>query len=274
MNSRKINRVDLKPGSNPNYRTKHTHDNTLAKLQAVEDLSKQVMVGKRIAKKGIKEGTASVYKASQAKKGSWKYKYQDRADIKRFGVDPHAKDGHGRRKQESNWWMMVNLNKAPPPGEQDRMVNAMNYALTHIRNKPIHWGPNGHDKSIFTWGPEVNGVSLEARNVYKRDANRPMTVVTKLELDAPVAEIGPTYKRLHAHFTLSVEHYSMLHLHCKGFGAVFKQLYEEYMDKEGVSKEDTKVRINGSVLVWARLSSQSKHTEWLHKYAAKSQDEQ
>ena len=125
MNSRKINRVDLKPGSAPNYRTKHTHDNTLAKLQAVEDLSKQVMVGKRIAKKGIKEGTASVYKASQAKKGSWKYKYQDRADVKRFGVDPHAKDGHGRRKQESNWWMMVNLNKAPPPGEQDRMVSAM-----------------------------------------------------------------------------------------------------------------------------------------------------
>ena len=43
-------------------RNKHTHDNTLAKLQAVEDLSEQVMVGKRIAKKGIKEGTASVYR--------------------------------------------------------------------------------------------------------------------------------------------------------------------------------------------------------------------
>ena len=95
----------------------------------------------------------------QTKKGSWKYKHQHRADVSRFGVDPHAKDGDGRRLQESNWWMMVNLNKTPPAGEEDRMVRAMNYALPHIRNKPIHWGPNGHDKSIFTWGPDVKGVT-------------------------------------------------------------------------------------------------------------------
>lgn len=204
------------------------------------------------------------------RKGQWKWTHQERANRERLGPDPHTQDGLGRRKQESNWWMMVNLNKKPKTDtDADTMVKAIAYSLSKIRNNPINWGPVP-DASIFKWGPSVGCITDSERKVYQQDALEPTKYIESLEIEAPVAEIGPNKGRLHAHFQLFVTHFSMIHLDCKAFAKIFAKNYADALNRERVPMDSyMRVTEGKSVLIWARLSAQKNAHTWMHKYASK-----
>lgn len=234
-------------------------------------------IGGIVTKEGsVGIGRAEITPGGQIVRGKWKWKYQKKGDAS-VGDDPHLNDGTARREQESNWWMMVNLNKRTKGDANAKlMVGAMSYALTMIKNTPLYWGPN-LSSSIFIWGPKVSSVSEEARAQYQRDRSQPARYIKSLEVRAPKAEVGAVKERLHCHFQLYVTHYSMIHLDTKAFGRIFAMFYNKYLAQNGVkdqSDPDSLRIANGKkVLVWARLSPQKNAHEWMHRYAAKSQDD-
>ena len=227
-----------------------------------------------ISKGSISYGSASRPPIRDYKKGKWKWSHQERSTDMSLGPDPQINDGLGRRLQESNWWMMANLNKRPKDDyESKTMVDAMSYALTKIRNNPSEWGGTP-GSVIFTWGPDrVAHLSDDARAQYKNDGAEPLEYINKLEIEAPTAEIGPVKGRLHVHFQLYVSHWSCIHLDSKGFGKRFKHHYNQYMNKERVAGDShMRIQHDRSVLIWARLTAQKNAHNWMHKYAAKGQD--
>lgn len=119
--------------------------------------------------------------------------------------------GQARRKQESNFFITINPNKAPEPGEEhDQAVRAMEHALRKLAT----------DRAIamyMKFGP----VHAE----YRED--RYADVIHSTEFKSNV-EMGSVMKRVHAHIWLTVHHYSQVQIDVKLLQHWSTQYYNEH----------------------------------------------
>jgi len=157
-------------------------------------------------------GAGSV-KANQA----WKYpngKIQRAQHLLKRGYHDHKDKDLGRRKQESNFMITINTNKAPDPEHQADAEKRLTAVLKRLEDARAM-------SQYFIFGP-----SAETGYNYQKD--KFTDVIEDVEFKAGV-ETGPQQNRVHAHIWLTVHHYSQIQVN----GHVVAQITKDIFNSAG-----------------------------------------
>ena len=132
-------------------------------------------------------------------KQAWRYPGGNvvRAPSTRLGsaVYTDPKDpGYARRKQESNFFLTINTNKSPSDEELELGTKHMEAMLARLQEPSalagyIRFGPKDDSYAGDRFGDVIKSVSWNG-----------------------AVETGDTFKRLHAHVWLKIEHYSQIQI--------------------------------------------------------------
>lgn len=203
----------------------------------------------------IQETNVTIQNASfGVKKGqNWKYPW---GVIQRYPTtlingthyyDPKEPTQMPRRKQESNFFITINTNRAPHhhPGQSNEAYKAMEHALDVLKT----------DKAIcacLTFGPKHP-------EHYAKD--KFADVIENVQWSAGV-ETGEVLQRLHAHIWVTIKHYSQIQINRKMMGAIFRDAYN--------SKAPRDLRVNGTPYVSVKLLPQSDFAIIMKQYMQKA----
>ena len=207
----------------------------------------------------VSAGNARVSKVPKVQRGQWKNSMVTRDITKgRDPVDPKL----GRRKQESRYWCLINLNKAAAH-DDEATLEAMRDTLHWIVDKMQHdfrvW------MQIFEFG-EGQRQPAKVAQEFRKDRLKlfnPATVrqvIEHIKVDNFVVERGPKRGRVHCHFKFEVDHWSQLRLNFKEIPNVIMRLWNSRVSGSfpdetqsrmqfGLSKKGTQTR----PLFWAKL---------------------
>ena len=155
--------------------------------------------------------------------------------------------GQARRKQESNFFITINSNKSPEPGESfDVCVRHMEQMLRMLSTETAM-------AQYFKFGP------VDA--TYSED--RYYDVIDNTDWKANV-ETGDKQHRLHAHIWLTVTHYSQIQMNVHALQYLARSYYNE-----GFPLGLSALRIGAKPYVNVRLLPQSDFTTVFRQYIHK-----
>ena len=155
--------------------------------------------------------------------------------------------GQARRKQESNFFITINSNKSPDPGE------TFDVCVAHMEKMLQRLSEEKEMAAYFKFGP------VDA--VYSKD--KFYDVVHNTEWKANV-ETGDVQHRLHAHIWLTVSHYSQIQMNVSMLQHLARQYYNE-----GFPVNLSKLRITAKPYVNVKLMPQSDFTTIMKQYIHK-----
>ena len=167
--------------------------------------------------------------------------------------EDHKDPGQARRKQESNFFLTINSNKAPETPETQRAVNsAMQKMLERLSQEHnlaacMKFGPKN---------PEVYG------------EDKYSAVVHSLDWKAAV-ETGPLMGRVHAHIWLTVTHYSQVQINVQAMMHRARLLYNEELNLMCNGHPPAGLRITALPHVHVKLLPQGNWTEIMRSYIHK-----
>ena len=150
-----------------------------------------------------------------------------------------------RRKQESNFFITLNTNRAPRhyPAVSDAAWTAMQKALEHMKDESVIC-------ACLKFGPK------DSTYVGDKYAD----VIHKVEWKAGV-ETGDTLERLHAHIWLTITHYSQIQINPQMTQHIFKEEYNRHAPKD--------LKISGLPYIQVKLLPQSDFTTIMKQYMHK-----
>ena len=174
-----------------------------------------------VAALSISELKAQAY---DKRTGEWKARANGGRKTQFEGVshelhDHHLDDkgnvAHGRRRQESNYFITLNTNKRAFDMQQD--PKAMEAALNHAFNTRLY--------DVLKFGPIHP-------DTYGQDADHPNAVIESVVTRACI-ERGPVTAALHAHIYLTIVHWSQIQINVPALQFVFKEKYNQLASKRG-----------------------------------------
>ena len=218
----------------------------------------------RIRKDKTQISTQSVdFKAphSAKTKQAWRYPGGQilRAPGLRLGNNDYEdpKDpGQPRRKQESNFFITINSNKAPDRAEEyDFAVKQMERMLEKLSDEKVL-------ATYLRFGPKVDGIQPKAQD-YRLD--KYAEVVHSVDWKAAV-EAGDVMRRVHSHIWLTITHYSQVQINIQMLMHQARKHYNEGMPLDGPMKY---LRMNDFPYVHVKLLPQSDWTSVMRQYIHK-----
>lgn len=150
-----------------------------------------------------------------------------------------------RRKQESNFFITINTNRAPKhhPADSEEAYQAMEDTLTFMADEATIC-------SILQFGPKDATYN----------ADRYADVIDRVEWKAGV-ETGEVLERLHCHIWLTVHHYSQIQINRQMTQHVFRREYNR--------RAPESMKVGGSPYVSVKLLPQSDFTTIMKQYMHK-----
>jgi len=147
-------------------------------------------------------------------KQAWRYPGGNvvRAPSTRLGsaVYTDPKDpGYARRKQESNFFLTINTNKAPVGDELELGTKHLQYMLDRLRDPAVL-------ASYLKFGPKDSSYI----------GDKYSDVVVSVDWNGAV-ETGDVLKRLHAHVWLKITHYSQIQIDVHKLTSVARRYYND-----------------------------------------------
>ena len=129
--------------------------------------------------------------------------------------------GQPRRKQESNFFLTINPNKAPLGDERINAIQAMTECLKELAR-------DEYLAQYLKFGPKVVGKPPQAQD-YRLDKYE--DVIHSVEWQAAGVEIGPTLKRMHSHVWLTISHYSQVQINIHALQYLTRELYNKSLKR-------------------------------------------
>jgi hypothetical protein len=162
-----------------------------------------------------------------------------------------------RRKQESNFFITINSNKAPTEADHtDKVVSHMYKMLETISKEEVI-------ATYLKFGPK--------HKEYEKDLY--MDVIHSVDMKSEV-ETGPTAKRVHAHAWLTITHFSQIQINVQMLQHQVRVAYNKDMP-EGVeiakssNKRRSYLRMTAMPYVHVKLLAQSDWTTIMRQYIHK-----
>ena len=229
----------------------HTHKtNTQEMVKRQSKLTRKVVTTESIDFK-----TPHSAKTKQA----WKYKNNNivrhpTVTINGTPYTDHKDAGEARRKQESNFFITINSNKAPCEAEgQDDVVKAMERVLKHLQEERVL-------ARCIRFGP---------KHPEHYSADKYADVIHSLDFKGAV-ETGDKQKRVHAHIWLTVTHYSQIQLNIQ---MLQHETLTEYNKALSNIRSESKYFIEALPYVCVKLLPQSDWTDVMRQYIHKAMTE-
>ena len=154
--------------------------------------------------------------------------------------------GQPRRKQESNFFITINSNKSPEPGED------YDIGVKHMENMLKHLSTERSMAAYFKFGP------VDKSYMGDKFAD----VIHNVDWKSAI-ETGDTMNRLHAHVWLTVSHYSQIQMNVPILQHEARKAYNEGL---GVRSH---LRITAKPYVHVKLLPQSDWANVMKQYIHK-----
>jgi len=198
-----------------------------------------------------KQDTALTPQHSAKTKQAWRYSGGNivRAPSTRLGsaVYTDPKDpGMPRRKQESNFFLTINTNKAPVGDELELGIKHANKMLARLSAKSAL-------ATYLKYGPKDP--------VYATD--KYADVIKSVSWNGAV-ETGDKQRRLHAHVWLTITHYSQIQINVRMLMQQARKFYNEGLPL------GSSLRITAMPYVHVKLLPQSNWTDVMRQYVHKA----
>lgn len=160
-------------------------------------------------------------------------------------LDPKEPDKKPRRKQESNFFITINTNRAPKhyQAHSARAWKAIEDTLAYMEDQRVIC-------SMITFGPK------DVSYVGDKFAD----VIEKVEWKAGV-ETGEVLERLHCHIWLTVHHYSQIQIN--------RQMTQHIFRREYNNRAPAQLQVRGIPYVSVKLLPQSNFTTIMKQYMHK-----
>ena len=218
---------------------KRVHPTTL------HGLSGTMVQRKRITSEAVDLHPKHSAKTNQA----WKYKGGRivRHASKMINGNPYVDpkdETQARRKQESNFFVTMNTNKAPTDSEITGATYALNQALEDLAQDSML-------ASYLRFGPKTEA--------YETD--KYADVIESVQWKA-AAETGDIAKRLHSQVWLTITHYSQIQIDPKLIGHLFRSRFNHHNKNE-------RLRLTRLPYVHIKLLPQSDWTNVMRQYIHK-----
>lgn len=142
----------------------------------------------------------------------------------KYTDDREADKGLARRKIESNFFLTLSTNKVVWPTYSNDYCAGAELAKQACANTMRDMQKDEHLCDMMVFGPKSAHYQ----------ADKYEDVIEEIEWKAAV-EVGEKQKRLHAHAWLTVHHYSQIQISIPKMSNKFKKLYNEHLEKLGVS---------------------------------------
>ena len=126
----------------------------------------------------------------------------------RYRDHHEGQTGMPRRKQESNFMVTINTNKAPSPERAEEAERRLCFVMSNLSDPKFM-------PAYFIFGPKHP-------EVYGND--RFEDVIANVNFKSDV-ETGPNAGRLHAHFLITVQHYSQIQMNVHMLAAETRRLF-------------------------------------------------
>ena len=212
----------------------------------------------RIAKPTITTQPVDFKPPHSAKtKQAWRYSGNQivRAPSTRLGsavyTDPKD-EGQPRRKQESNFFITINSNKAPTDREHIELgVNAMEKMLERLADERVL-------ATYLKFGPKDPS--------YLDD--KYADVVHSVDWKAAV-ETGDSMHRIHAHIWLTISHYSHVQINVQMLMHLARQAYNSHIPLHVPIGGKSELRMTDMPYVHVKLLPQSDWTDVMRQYIHK-----
>ena len=210
----------------------------------------------------ISAGNPAISTGPHIQRGQWKKGLAQRKPWRPDFYDPvegpQAK--LGRRRQESRYWCLINLNKTYGDEDNAAMMSTALYDIVHnMKTNPRVW------VQIFEFGagkrqPEHVAKKYQADRI--KLLTSPKDIIESISVDDFVVERGQKKGRVHCHFKFEVIHYSQLRLNFARIPDILGKMWGEHVSGQtfdgsahtekmtyGLSREGKQTR----PLFWARL---------------------
>jgi hypothetical protein len=209
----------------------------------------------------VSAGNPRISNMPHVQRGQWKKGLVERVPWRSDFNDP-VDPNLGRRKQESRYWCLINLNKT---GRDDTTLHAMESQLhAMVEQMRTNWKVW---LQIFEFGKGARQPdSIKQR--YASDVRRLMhagtirDVIDRIEVKNFVVERGARQGRVHCHFKFEIFHNSQLRLNYKRMPDIRARMWNSNVDRNfaHMAVED-RARVAYAVrngrqtrpLFWARL---------------------
>ena len=189
------------------------------------------------AKQAWKYAGGSIVRSPELTINGTKYTDHDR---------PGQQSGLARRKQESNFFITINSNKAPSTAyEIDAALKAMDHMLVALSKEKVL-------ATYLKFGPK--------HDHYHED--KYADVVAGIDWKA-ASETGPNLGKVHSHIWLTISHYSQIQINVQMLMYQAKRLYNANV----LLKED---QISRQPYVHIKLLPQSNWTDVMRQYIHKA----
>lgn len=184
-------------------------------------------------------------------------------------VDPKSKGGEElpRRKQESNFFLTINTNKAPGGDLLDVGIKHMEAMLNYLSEETVM-------ASYLKFGPKDDS--------YIED--KFADVIHSIDWKGAV-ETGDSLKRLHAHVWLTITHYSQIQINVQMLMHLARKAYNKYTTEQrnasGTARKvyveeelpfGSPIRIQDNPYVHVKLLPQSDWTTVMRQYIHKGME--
>lgn len=158
-----------------------------------------------------------------------------------------------RRKQESNFFITLNSNRACDGGElASSGKQCMKQALQNLAK-------DEYLRQYIKFGPKTP-------EVYKNDCYD--DVIQKIDWTAAV-ELGDQMQRLHCHIWLTVHHYSQVQINCPVLQHLFKEEYNSIVNETLSGGLAQGLVINNNPYIQVKLLPSSDWSEVMKQYIHK-----
>ena len=162
--------------------------------------------------------------------------------------------GQPRRKQESNFFITINTNKAPSSPE------AMTAGVQHLKAALEHLSKDSVLAACLKFGP--------VDEHYSKD--KYAAVITNVDWKSAI-ETGEIQSRLHAHVWLTITHYSQFQLNSPQIARQVKRVYNEKPFPESMNNTQPQgMRIGRQPYVHIKLLLQGDWANVMRNYVTKN----
>lgn len=164
--------------------------------------------------------------------------------------------GQPRRKQESNFFLTINPNKAPEGDERIILNEAMKSCLSELSK-------DTYIAQYLKFGPKVLGNPRDSED-YRKD--KYVDVIHSVDWKSGV-ESGPNLNRVHAHIWMTITHYSQVQINVQALQYLTRQEFNAAIRRLGAGS--TRLEISDLPYVHVKLLPQSNWTDVMRQYIHK-----